>query len=326
MYELQALQCFERAGDETGQSLSKAYLSEQKALDLVYENPQESKALFRQAALLFLSSEHPRQASKCFVTIQDWKSAAGIWEARREHERAATLYEKACDFRGAAHQYHLAAQFVKAATSYREGEHFTDLLQYLISHGQKIEPVMFRRFSRLVNALFRSRDDVDKKLKLMAIKLLGSDSEKEAFLIQYDMHDELIQHYVSTELVMKAAGIYVSSGDYARAANLIKENGSRENIDVEFVDEIFRWTETKRLQALISGFVCHKVDIERFEKRFLPHAETSLFFVSDRMRGGWKRLGQCLVAWFRDCKAGDQDQGTWIDEDLQLTGDLLVSF
>lgn len=281
--------------------------------------------MFRQAASLFLTSEHPRQASKCFATIQDWTSAAGIWEAHGEHERAASFYEKAGCFKKAAQQYHLGGQFVKAAGCYREGEHFADLLQYLISDGQKIEPVMFRRFSRLVNALFRSRDDVDKDLKLMAIQLLGSDSEKEAFLVQYDMHEEIIQHYVSTGQIMNAVRICVNSGDYQRAADLIKAYGTPNNVNLGVVDEIFRWTETKRLQVLISTFAGHDLDAKKVEKQFLPQMETPPPLVSDNTREKWIKLGKCLAAWFSDCKApGDQDEGAWIDEDLQLTGDLLV--
>lgn len=236
------MKCFQSAGDSIGQGLSKAHILEQKAIDICYRESAESVLLFKQAGTLFRESNHPKQASKCFATIHDWKSAAEVWSST-DHGRAASFYCRASLFKEAAEQYHLCGNFEMAAAAYSEGQYFVDLLQYLIDHGHKMKPVNFRRLSRLVNVLFRSQKDADKDLKLMAITLLGSDSEKEAFLIQYEMTRELIQHYIATKQFMKAISTCLSLGDYAQAIQIIEFRVLGNNLDIDLLDEIFGWAD-----------------------------------------------------------------------------------
>lgn len=317
----QALKCFESAGDSNRQSLCKAHILEQKAIDICYREPAESVLLFKQAGALFRESNHPKQASKCFTTIHDWKSAAEVWSST-DHGRAALFYSRASLSKEAAEQYHLCENFEKAAAAYSEGQYFVDLLQYLIDHGHKMEPVNFRKFARLVNVLFRSQTDADKNLKLMAITLLGSDSEKEAFLVQYDMTRELIQHYLTTKQFMEAINTCLSLGDYAQAIQII-EFRVFGNLDTVLLDEIFGWTETRRLQRSVADFMrCEGLDITKNHPSILS---TQKSFAREQTKNKWRVLERFVMDQFQERRvSADETKWNDIGEDLQLTADLLV--
>lgn len=235
----------------------------------------------------------------------------------------------------AARHYHLAGLKDDAARSYREGEYFDILLEYLSQHKDSINPTLFRKYSRLVNVLFLKNQGakgqgVKKHLQLLAIDLLGSTAEKEAFLKQYDMHKDLLTHYNQTGETEKAIILLVNGeGDYKTAAKLLTEKRPDFNaIGPEFSDEVFKCVQTAHLQYTIPKLlVWESMANVRKEEFLMAPGDPDEVLPSFLLRRKWNKLLEELSAWFLQLKCGSENTGggELIDEDLRLTIDLFVS-
>ncbi|KAF8462270.1 hypothetical protein BDZ91DRAFT_734784 [Kalaharituber pfeilii] len=227
----EALICFRRARNTTGQSVATAYLKyqEARAKDVdVKEVQREARVLYEEAANLFLKANFIQKAAEAWAATRQYRKAADVLRNHGMHGRAGLLYEEARDFRQAAICYDTAKQYDNAVTAYRKGEYFTELIDYLTKNVDRISKSLRTRYSTLINILLQRGDLVLPEASLSAaVETLGDDQEKEDFYKKFNRTGDLWNFYMQKTRYHKAFKLALREGKFEDAVGLSQGQGLR---------------------------------------------------------------------------------------------------
>lgn len=152
-------------------------------------------------------------------------------------------------FDRAASCYHLSEKYDEAAAALRQGNDFDQLVSYLsryvytstrslerctlrralYSNRERIDPTCYRSHSRLCNLLLK-QGRITLASRELAVKILGSHAEQEAFFIEYEMHEQLAGFYADRGMYNDLFYLLVRMGEMERALNILTGDGSLRSI------------------------------------------------------------------------------------------------
>lgn len=101
-------------------------------------------------------------------------------------------------------------------------------------------------YSRLCNLLLR-RGKISPELEDLTRAALGSDSEKEAFFLRYEMTDQLFSLYIGNCKYLEAFNLAIKNGDLDKAWQVIEMHGDDCQLPQRQKIEVYNYVQAKHL-------------------------------------------------------------------------------
>jgi hypothetical protein len=173
------------------------------------------------------------------------------------------LFDRAATF------YHLSEKYDEAAAALRQGNHFDQLVSYLsryvctstkslerctlrralYSNRERIDPTCYRSHSRLCSLLLK-QGRIPPASRELAVKILGSHAEQEAFFVEYEMHEQLAGFYADRGMYSDLFYLLIRMGEMERALNVLTDDGSLQSvpkIPEDYVQKVLDYAWAGRL-------------------------------------------------------------------------------
>ncbi|CAK7326909.1 unnamed protein product [Dovyalis caffra] len=228
-----ATMCFERAGDEYGEKLSKAAGLKASADRMHSSNPEMASVARRQAAEIFELIGKAEYAAECFYVLNDYDRAGRIYLQCGETavERAGECFFLAGSYNFAAEVYAKGSYFSKCLSACTEGKLFEmglDYIQYWKQHVtadkrsrdmDKIEQEFLERGAR------HYYEVNDKGAMMRYVRAFDSMSSIRTFLMNLGCLDELLSLEEESGNFLEAANIAKLKGELVLEADLLGKGG-----------------------------------------------------------------------------------------------------
>ncbi|OCL09185.1 hypothetical protein AOQ84DRAFT_221144 [Glonium stellatum] len=225
-----ALMCFRKARDHRGERIAQAHILEGEGRRCDAVDDVEGFTHNLQTAVdLFLEAKLVGDAVRNLERMGKFSEAAELWAQQEKYSKAAPLFAKAGLFDRAATFYDLSEKYDEAAAALRQGNHFDQLVSYLSSNRERIDPTCYRSHSRLCNLLLR-QGRIPPAYRELAVKTLGSHAEQEAFFIEHEMHEQLAESYADRGMYNDLFYLLVRMGEMERALSALTGDGSLRSI------------------------------------------------------------------------------------------------
>ncbi|KAH0558796.1 hypothetical protein GP486_004564 [Trichoglossum hirsutum] len=235
-----------KAGDEKGKNIATAFIFEEEGrrckatgdCEGFERNIQAAVDTFRQVRLIGNATENLELLSR-------FEEAAGklppggslmimiltetvLWSEERRYDRSAPLFLRAGLFKQAANDHHLNGKHGEAAAALRQGNHFSELIEYLHKNRHHLGDRDNKTFSRLCNILLK-QGRIPIELRICATALLGPTEEQEKFFKEFDMKEQLADLYANSRrfedlfYLQTERGLLGSALDIAVSHDLLSE-------------------------------------------------------------------------------------------------------
>ena len=212
--------CFRRADQPLKAKQAGALLKEEEGIELETKGEgAASKAKFEEAVAAFLEMELTSDAVRVLTQMRRLDDAAELWYRSGRFRDAALLFEQAFNHQRASVSWHSDGDFEKATTSLRNGGLHDEMVAYLTENKLHIDSQNFLRHQRVVKLLLKQQK-LSMDCRGMAIGLLGSVSEQEAFYLEYEMLESLVELYEEQRLNSKLLNLRVQLGHLQEAFEL----------------------------------------------------------------------------------------------------------
>lgn len=187
--------CFRRAGEPLKEKKAEGYLKESQAEELAAKQEQvTSRSLLEEAIGIFQELGSTEDIARLLMRLERTEEAAEIWFTEGKFRQAALLFEKALLHERASASWHRQRDYNQAAMCLRNGGLYDQMVLYLIEHIAYLGSQERLRHQRVVKLLIKQQKLSPKNQK-PAIRLLGSVDEQEAFYLEYDMVQSLLELY-----------------------------------------------------------------------------------------------------------------------------------
>lgn len=212
--------CFRRADQPLKAKKAGALLKEVEGMELEAKGEgAASKAKFEEAAATFQEMDLTSDAVRVLTQMRRFSDAAELWYRSGNFRDAALLFEQASNHRRASVSWHSNGDFEKAIICLRNGGLHDEMVAYLTENKVHLDSRDFLRHQRVVKLLLKQQ-----KLSLdyrgVAIGLLGSVPEQEAFYLEYEMLESLVELYEEQKLNSKLLSLRVQLGHLQEAFEL----------------------------------------------------------------------------------------------------------
>ncbi|KAJ6351132.1 hypothetical protein OIU78_007125 [Salix suchowensis] len=231
-YEM-ATMCFERAGDERGEKLSKAAGLKAAADRMHSSNPEMASVARRQAAEIFESIGKAEYAAECFYMLKEYDRAGRLYLQCGESamERAGECFFLAGNYCSAAEEYAKGCHFSKCLSACTKGKLFDmglDYIQYWKQHGtadQRCREMDTIEQEFLESCACHYYELNDRRAMMRYVRAFDSMSSVRTFLINLGCLDELLSLEVESGNFLEAAGIAKLKGELVLQADLLGKGG-----------------------------------------------------------------------------------------------------
>ena len=212
--------CFRRAAQPLKASIAKAHLREVEGVELEAKGDRAaSRVKFEEAVAIFQGMNVIPDAIRLLLRLKRLVDAAELWYQSGQFEKAASLFEQAFNHQRASNSWHKIGEFEKAITCLRNGKLNHEMIAYLTENKAKIDSRDFIRHQRVVKLLLKQQK-ICPDYRNLAVGLLGSIREQEAFYLQYDMLENLIELYEEQRLSSKLLLLHLQLGHFRKAFDL----------------------------------------------------------------------------------------------------------
>ncbi|KAJ6401717.1 hypothetical protein OIU84_013891 [Salix udensis] len=231
-YEM-ATMCFERAGDERGEKLSKAAGLKAAADRMHSSNPEMASVARRQAAEIFESIGKAEYAAECFYMLKEYDRAGRLYLQCGESamERAGECFFLAGSYCSAAEVYAKGCHFSKCLSACTKGKLFDmglHYIQYWKQHGtadQRCREMDTIEQEFLESCACHYYELNDRRAMMRYVRAFDSMSSVRTFLINLGCLDELLSLEVESDNFLEAAGIAKLKGELVLQADLLGKGG-----------------------------------------------------------------------------------------------------
>ncbi|KAL3582369.1 hypothetical protein D5086_016701 [Populus alba] len=231
-YEM-ATMCFERAGDEHGEKLSKASGLRAAADRMHSSNPEMASVARWQAAEIFESIGKAEYAAECFYMLKEYDRAGRIYLQCGESamERAGECFLLAENYCSAAEVYAKGCNFSKCLSACTEGKLFDTGLHYIQYWKQQGTADQRSREMDTIEQEFLESCAChyykinDNRAMMKYVRAFDSMSSARTFLTDLGCLDELLSLEVESGNFLEAAGIAKLKGDLVLEADLLGSGG-----------------------------------------------------------------------------------------------------
>ncbi|KAJ6726127.1 MAMMARY TURMOR VIRUS RECEPTOR-like protein 1 2 MTVR1 2 [Salix purpurea] len=225
--------CFERAGDERGEKLSKAAGLKAAADRMHSSNPEMASVARRQAAEIFESIGKAEYAAECFYMLKEYDRAGKIYLQCGESamERAGECFFLAGSYCSAAEVYAKGCHFSKCLSACTNGKLFdTGLhyIQYWKQHGtadQRCREMDTIEQEFLESCACHYYELNDRRAMMRYVRDFDSMSSVRTLLNNLGCLDELLLLEVESGNFLEAAGIAKQKGELVHEADLLGKGG-----------------------------------------------------------------------------------------------------
>ena len=212
--------CFRRAAQPSKAKIAEAHLKEVKGIELEANGEgTASRVKFEEAAATFQEMRLASDATRLLIRLGKLDDAAELWYQSGQFQKAALLFEKTSNHQRASSSWHSDGDFEKATMCLRNGGLHHEMVAYLVENKANLESRNLIRHQRVVKLLLKQQK-ISMDHRISAIRLLGSVLEQEAFYVEYEMPESLIELYEEQKLIPKLLNLRVQLGYYEEAFDL----------------------------------------------------------------------------------------------------------
>ncbi|KAH8834693.1 hypothetical protein DL96DRAFT_1488848 [Flagelloscypha sp. PMI_526] len=205
---LQAMYCFERAGNVREATICKAYHLVKKAEDSPIPNVAQEKGKHQQAYQL---------AADAFFQCALLEGNS-VTERREYYRNAAQMLKSIGDHKGAADTFILATDYGDAADVYRSAGMFDDLVQIVLRYRDSMELPLVENLLDLSRLFYFQLGDQDSLIK--ARRLFSDIESALTFLSSRGLDYRRAVLLESAGYLIEAAELYASQGSVLKAVEL----------------------------------------------------------------------------------------------------------
>ena len=248
--------CFRRADEPLKEKKATAYLKESQAEELEGKNRiKDALNAWETALMLFQDLESIPDIARVLPRLGRTEEAAELLFGHGLCEEAAVLFEKASNFVRASDAWHCSHHFDRAAISLRHGSLYSQMVVYLVENQDRLNSQESLQH-QLVVKLFLKQQKIPEKHRSLAIGLLGSIDEQEAFVKKYDMMESLLELYEKQQAGLKHFKLLIQLDRLERALNVSSTLPCRGKTAMD-EDQLSRLTSTVWVDHINSGSSDH---------------------------------------------------------------------
>ena len=217
----EACLCYRRAKEPAKERSAKAHLDELRGREkAACQEWTEAEALFNTALDAFTALDMASAAARVLVYLQRYNEAARIWYDQGDFVQAAGLFAKTGDYHAAAKSWEDNQDYDRAILELHKGNLYDKVVDFLQRNQGSLSQQEFVRQRRYLRFLIRQQK-ISEDLRSAAIRLLGSPTEQETFLVEFSMHDELVKHYTAQKDLDKLFGLFTQLGRFEKAISCV---------------------------------------------------------------------------------------------------------
>lgn len=212
--------CFRRAGLPLKAKVAEAHLKEVEGLELEAKGEvTASRVKFEEAAATFLEMDLTSDTTRLLIRLRRPDDAAEVWYQSRQFHQAALLFEETSNYQRASSSWHSNGDFEKAAVCLRKGGFNDEMVSFLTTNKAHFDSRAFIRHQRVIKFLLKQQK-ISLDHRGLAIGLLGSVREQEAFYLEYEMLERLVELYKEQKLHSELLNLHIRLGHLQEAFEL----------------------------------------------------------------------------------------------------------
>ena len=223
--------CFRRAGEPRKEMEAQAYLFELQGENFEAQGKRtESCVALETAATSFRKLGFITQAVKVLVRLEHLQAAAELLYEHGRFEESAAILERLADYRRASEVWHTASQFDNAISCLRNGALYDQMVLYMAEVKDSLSGQEFKRSQLAVKFLLKQKKISQEYWQVAIQQLGGSFSEQEAFYIEYEMTDQLVELYTKQQATSKLFNLFIKLDRLEEALGLMSFLSSQEDL------------------------------------------------------------------------------------------------
>jgi tetratricopeptide (TPR) repeat protein len=240
----EACLCFRRAEDRPREEHAKAHLQEVQGIELMARGEElNSHIKLKAAATAFEGLGLTTDATRVLLRLGLPEEAAELWYKKRDFKQAADLFEKASNYKRASDSWHLNNEQSKAMACLHTGALYDQMVVYFANNKGRLSGPEVLRYQRSTKLLIK-QGKISEAYRGAAIGLLGNLAQQEAFYLEYNMIEGLLELYQAQHATAKVLKTLVKLDRLEEALNLASS--------LPFQDKaVIDQPELSRLQAIV---------------------------------------------------------------------------
>ena len=242
--------CFVRAKEPLKEKKARACLKESQGEQLEAEGKESKSRIAFEAALAdFQDLGLTPDMARLLTKLKPHEDAANLWYEDAKFDQAALLFEKVSNYQRASDSWHLHGKHSKALACLRDGALHNQLVLYLAQNKESLNGQELHQHQLVVKLLLRQQK-ISQEYRQRAIGLIGSFAEQEAFYLEYDMTENLLDLYSKQHARSKLFDLLVGIGRLKEALDIasslrfqrnasLDPNGLSKIVSMVWVDRIY---------------------------------------------------------------------------------------
>lgn len=215
-----ACYCFRRARAPLKAKEAVAFLDEVQGEKYEAQGRMaESRAAFDGAALAFRELGLVKHAVRLLLRLKRSEDAAELWCADGKFEQAALIFEDVSNHKRAAEAWYSAHKFNNAILCLRNGALYDQMVLYLAEVQDRLSDLERRQHQLAVKILIKQKK-ISPDCCKTAIRLVGSAAEQEAYYLDFEMNEDLLQLYTQQQATLKLFNLLVKLDRLEEALSL----------------------------------------------------------------------------------------------------------
>lgn len=253
--------CFRRAEEPRKEMEAQAYLLELQGEDFEAQGKRtESCIALDSAATSFRKLGFITQAVRVLIRLEHHQVAAELLYEHGRFEEAAAIFERLADYKRASEVWHTANHFNNAISCLRNGALYDQMVLYMAEVKDRLSDQEFMRSQLAVKFLLKQKKISQEYWEVAIQQMGGSFSEQEAFYIEYEMTDQLVELYTKQQATSKLFNLLIKLDRLEEALGLMSLLSSQEDlilpeiqlskvVQVALADRIHRTSSLHNLAA-----------------------------------------------------------------------------
>ena len=225
----QACVCFHRANEPLREKNARAHVKESQAekLDAKGERRASNNA-FEAAIADYQELGLISDVARLLMRLGRAEEAAKAWFDHGKYDEAALLFEKASNHQRASSSWHLFGNYDNAVTCLRNGALHDQMVLYLAQNKEFMSSQVLRQHQRVVKLLLK-QEKISQELRKRAVEMVGSFTEQEAFYLEYEMTEGLLELYTAQQAKTKLFDLLVKLNRLEQALDVASSLQSRDD-------------------------------------------------------------------------------------------------
>lgn len=191
----EACLCFRRAKDRSREERAMAHLDEVRGIELKARGEaSESNIKLTAAAIAFEELGLTPDATRVLLRLDLPGEGAELWYKKKDYEKAAILFEKASNYKRASDSWHDNGDQNKAIACLHNGALYDQMVVYFANNKGHLSDSEVLRYQRSTKLLIK-QGKILQAHRRAAIGLLGNVAQQEAFYLEYNMIEGLLELY-----------------------------------------------------------------------------------------------------------------------------------